>query len=67
MSSSPCIRNCCLDQHDCCVGCGRLLNEITEWHQATALRQQQIMDLAQQRCAKRQQHDFMHPWADLSE
>lgn len=67
MSNSPCIRNCCLDQHDCCVGCGRLLNEITEWHQASELRQQQIMDLAQQRCAKRQQQNLMHPWVDLSE
>lgn len=67
MSQSPCIRNCCLDQQDCCLGCGRLLTEITEWHQASPLRQQQIIALAQQRRAARQQHDAMRLWEDLSE
>ncbi|CAM5200586.1 DUF1289 domain-containing protein [Alishewanella longhuensis] len=67
MSQSPCIRNCCLDQQDCCLGCGRLLTEITEWHQASPLRQQQIIALAQQRRAMRQQQDFMRLWEDPSE
>jgi len=67
MPQSPCIRNCCLDQHDCCLGCGRLLTEITEWHQASVLRQEQIKALAQQRCALRQQQETMRLWEDLSE
>lgn len=29
--SSPCIRNCCLDTHDICLGCFRSLSEITQW------------------------------------
>jgi len=28
---SPCIRNCCLDDQDICMGCFRHLNEITSW------------------------------------
>lgn len=28
---SPCIRRCCLDDDDVCVGCFRTLNEITAW------------------------------------
>lgn len=28
---SPCIRNCTLNEEDVCVGCGRLLTEITAW------------------------------------
>lgn len=28
---SPCIRNCCLDDNDICVGCYRSLVEITRW------------------------------------
>lgn len=28
---SPCIRNCCLDQNDICVGCYRSLDEILVW------------------------------------
>lgn len=28
---SPCIRNCCLDNNDICMGCFRSLSEITQW------------------------------------
>jgi len=28
---SPCIRNCCLDNNDICMGCFRFLTEITQW------------------------------------
>jgi hypothetical protein len=28
---SPCIRMCTLNEQDICLGCGRLLVEITSW------------------------------------
>ena len=28
---SPCIRNCCLDKQDVCIGCGRSLSDIMNW------------------------------------
>ena len=28
---SPCVRNCCLNEVDICVGCFRTLHEITCW------------------------------------
>jgi len=28
---SPCIRNCCLNENDICLGCLRHLTEITGW------------------------------------
>lgn len=28
---SPCVRNCCLNEADICVGCFRTLHEITRW------------------------------------
>lgn len=28
---SPCVRNCCLNEADICVGCFRSLEEITLW------------------------------------
>ena len=28
---SPCIRRCCLDGHDICLGCGRSREEIKGW------------------------------------
>ena len=32
--ASPCIRNCCLDGQEICLGCGRHIQEIVRWHQA---------------------------------
>jgi predicted Fe-S protein YdhL (DUF1289 family) len=31
---SPCIRQCCLDDKDICVGCFRSLKEILIWGEA---------------------------------
>ncbi|WP_081215973.1 DUF1289 domain-containing protein [Pseudoalteromonas luteoviolacea] len=28
---SPCVRNCCLDDKDVCVGCLRSIDEIVGW------------------------------------
>ncbi|EIW88722.1 hypothetical protein AGRI_08050 [Alishewanella agri BL06] len=67
MVKSPCVRNCCLDQQDCCLGCGRLLSEITEWHQASSARQQQICVLAAARQAQRDAQLSQHLWASPSE
>lgn len=32
--TSPCIRQCTLDNNDICLGCFRSLHEITRWTQA---------------------------------
>ncbi|MFY8123363.1 MAG: DUF1289 domain-containing protein, partial [Silanimonas sp.] len=32
--ASPCVRHCCLDEADECLGCGRTLEEIKAWHTA---------------------------------
>ncbi|MAD74285.1 MAG: Fe-S protein [Rheinheimera sp.] len=66
MVESPCVRNCCLDQYERCLGCGRLLAEILEWHQASEQRKQQIVLLAHQRLAIKQAR-FTHPAANPSE
>ena len=29
--ASPCVRNCCLDENDVCLGCFRTIEEITQW------------------------------------
>lgn len=46
---SPCRRQCCLDDHDQCLGCGRSLAEILEWGRADGPRRRQICQAAQQR------------------
>jgi predicted Fe-S protein YdhL (DUF1289 family) len=31
---SPCVRNCCLDHDNVCLGCFRTMKEICAWHDA---------------------------------
>ncbi|EWH08709.1 hypothetical protein DS2_16194 [Catenovulum agarivorans DS-2] len=46
---SPCVRNCCLDSVDICIGCGRSIDEITGWTQMTAQQKRQTIEVAKQR------------------
>lgn len=48
---SPCVRNCCLDQDDICLGCFRHLNEIIAWGNASA----QVRLAILERCAQRRE------------
>lgn len=41
--ASPCVRECCLDNNDICMGCSRTLNEILEWSAAPAQRKLEII------------------------
>jgi len=29
--ASPCVNVCVLDEHNCCMGCRRTVNEIARW------------------------------------
>ncbi len=46
---SPCIRNCCLNDADVCLGCFRLLDEITGWAYASEAEKRDILNQAAQR------------------
>ena len=46
---SPCVRNCCLDDNDVCLGCGRSLTEIIAWGSADDEARLATLALANQR------------------
>lgn len=48
-SASPCVRNCCLDDDDVCIGCGRSLDEIRNWSLVDEVARQQIRERADER------------------
>ena len=55
---SPCIRICCLDDNDMCLGCFRTLDEIKDWRAADNPARERIL----QRCAQRREaHDRRFP------
>jgi predicted Fe-S protein YdhL (DUF1289 family) len=49
ITESPCIRNCCLNDDDICLGCFRSLKEITQWGQANSKKRIVILQNARQR------------------
>jgi predicted Fe-S protein YdhL (DUF1289 family) len=46
---SPCVRNCCLNDDDICLGCGRTLQEITRWSAASNVDKQNTLAIAAER------------------
>ncbi|MFT6914946.1 MAG: putative Fe-S protein YdhL (DUF1289 family) [Motiliproteus sp.] len=51
--ASPCIRNCCLDDQDICIGCSRTLDEILHWGAADHRRKSQILEAISERNLER--------------
>jgi predicted Fe-S protein YdhL (DUF1289 family) len=49
---TPCVRNCCLDHREVCLGCGRLLAEILEWHNMDEARRLLVLAQAANRLAQ---------------
>ena len=51
--ASPCVRNCCLDEDNVCMGCGRSLDEIVAWGTASAADKQVILERSRERARRR--------------
>ncbi|WED28354.1 DUF1289 domain-containing protein [Vibrio sp. DW001] len=54
---SPCIRHCCLDGGDICLGCHRSLSEIMQWSESSNESKRQILNLANARGLSRIESD----------
>lgn len=51
---SPCIRNCCLNTKDICVGCYRSMDEIMQWTQCDNKQKRLILQMANKRRKQQQ-------------
>ncbi len=52
--TSPCVRNCCLDDDNICMGCFRSMDEILHWRDASEQQQKEILQSAKTRKAAHQ-------------
>ena len=50
---SPCVRNCCLDDNDICLGCGRTVEEIIRWGDAVDNEKLEVLKSSKKRIAER--------------
>jgi len=46
---SPCVRNCCLNEQDVCVGCFRSIDEIMSWSASNTQEKIAILERVQER------------------
>lgn len=51
--ASPCVRNCCLDAHDICLGCNRSIAEIMAWGAAGNEERKAILERCRLRSEQR--------------
>ncbi len=51
--TSPCIRRCCLDDNDVCVGCCRTIDEIVGWSASSITEKRKIIVQCEERKAER--------------
>lgn len=58
--ASPCVRLCCLDDNDICLGCFRTVVEITRWGEATDTERESVLAAARTR---RKHHLQRYPLA----
>jgi predicted Fe-S protein YdhL (DUF1289 family) len=54
--SNPCVKNCCLDPNDICLGCFRTLNEILAWQAMSDQQKQATLILCHQRKVERSEY-----------
>ncbi|MCP3849041.1 MAG: DUF1289 domain-containing protein [Gammaproteobacteria bacterium] len=47
--NSPCIRNCCLNEEDICIGCFRSIDEIMCWSASSTQEKIAILERIQER------------------
>ena len=45
----PCIRKCCLNEKDVCMGCYRTLDDMRVWHKVTTSEKKNMLMLAEKR------------------
>lgn len=56
--ASPCIRNCCLNDQNVCLGCFRTLDEITGWQNTSNPNRILVLERSAQR---REAHEQKFP------
>jgi predicted Fe-S protein YdhL (DUF1289 family) len=59
--ASPCVRDCCLDEAEVCMGCGRSLQEILRWHAASPEEREAILAAAATRLSEGRARRWLKP------
>jgi len=47
--NKPCIKRCCLNEEEICLGCFRTFNDMLRWNKATIEEKQEMLSIAEKR------------------
>lgn len=47
--NKPCIRRCCLNEEDVCLGCFRTFDDMLQWNKAKSTEKMKMLQKAEQR------------------
>jgi len=47
--NKPCIKRCCLNEEEICLGCFRTFNDMLLWNKATIEEKQEMLRIAEKR------------------
>ena len=47
--NKPCIRRCCLNEEDVCLGCFRTFDDMLQWNKANSTEKTKMLQMAEQR------------------
>lgn len=47
--NKPCIRRCCLNEEDVCLGCFRTFDDMLQWNKANSTEKMKMLQKAEQR------------------
>ncbi len=51
----PCVKKCCLNEEDICVGCFRSLDDMRKWHKSTDDAKLEMLKVANERSIQAKQ------------
>ncbi|WP_309499881.1 DUF1289 domain-containing protein [Sulfurovum sp.] len=47
--NQPCIRRCCLNEENICLGCFRTFDDMRQWNKASIEEKQEMLNMAERR------------------
>lgn len=47
--NKPCIKKCCLNEEEICLGCFRTFNDMRLWNKASIEEKKEMMEIAERR------------------
>ena len=53
----PCIKKCCLNENDVCLGCFRTLDDMRTWHKSSKEEKIKMLSLAE---VRKEKHNALH-------